>query len=291
MITTTQIKELRERTGAGMMECKKALEAAAGNIDAAIEAMRKSGQAKAAKKAGRVAAEGIVVVKTSNDSKKAIMIEVNSETDFVARDTSFLAFAQKVASCALQHHAKDLESLLSSNYEDAKTVAQAREELVGKLGENISVRRLATLESPGIVGWYVHSNNRIGALVALSTANAELGKDIAMHIAASRPLALNDKELSPELLAKEKEILLAQVQDSGKPPAILEKMVEGRLQKFISESTLIKQPFVKNPEVTIEALLKQASANALAFVRYEVGEGIEKKENNFAADVMAQING
>lgn len=290
-ITASLVKELRERTGAGMMECKKALEAANGDIEAAIEAMRISGQTKAAKKAGRIAAEGVVVVEVSADAKFAVMVEVNCETDFVARDHSFLGFAANVAKCALSSQAKDLDALLQTNYEAGKTVAQAREDIVAKLGENINVRRMATLSASGIVGTYVHSNSRIGVMVALTAANAEVGKDVAMHIAASKPTAIKAEDLPQDLIAKEKEIYLAQVKDSGKPAAILEKMVSGRLQKFISESTLLTQPFVKNPDITVGALVKQAGADITAFVRFEVGEGIEKKETDFAAEVMAQVEG
>lgn len=291
VITASLVKELRERTGAGMMECKKALEAANGDIEAAIEAMRISGQAKAAKKSGRVAAEGVIVVKTATDGKFAIMVEVNCETDFVARDTGFLAFADNVANCALNAKVKDIDGLLQTIYADGKTVSQAREDIVAKLGENITVRRAVSMDAPGMVASYVHSNNRIGVLVALSAANPEVGKDVAMHIAASKPTAIKAEDLPQDLLAKEKEIYLAQVKDSGKPAAILEKMVTGRLQKFISESTLLSQPFVKNPDITVGALLQQAGITVSAFTRYEVGEGIEKKETDFAAEVMAQVEG
>jgi len=291
VITAALVKELRERTGAGMMECKKALELADGNIEAAIEAMRKSGQARAAKKASRVAAEGIIVVKSSEDGKTAAMLEVNCETDFVARDANFILFANNAASVALNTQAASVEALSLAKYAEGKTVAEAREDLVAKLGENINIRRVALLHASGMVGSYVHSNNRIGVIVSLSVASKELGKDIAMHIAASKPMAITPDELPQELLAKEKEIYLAQVKDSGKPEAIIEKMVSGRLQKFINESVLLQQPFVKDPDTTIVALLQRQSAKVEAFVRYEVGEGIEKKETDFAEEVKAQVAG
>ncbi|EKE01617.1 MAG: hypothetical protein ACD_21C00090G0023 [uncultured bacterium] len=289
IITASLVKDLRERTGAGMMECKKALEEAQGDIEAAIVAMRKSGQAKAAKKAGRIAAEGAVAIKVSDDGKKAIMVEINCETDFVARDHNFLEFVNIVATNGLVASALDLDGLLAVTLDNGKTIAQVREDLVAKIGENINVRRMKLMTTAGVIGNYVHSNNRIGVLVDLSTVNAELGKDIAMHIAASKPIAVLPEELPQDLLNKEKEICLAQVQTSGKPPEILEKMVTGRMQKFINESTLIKQPFVKNPDIAVSELLQQANAKVLSFVRFEVGEGIEKKDVDFASEVKAQV--
>jgi elongation factor Ts len=288
-ITASLVKDLRERTGAGMMECKKALEETQGDVEAAIVAMRKSGQAKAAKKSGRIAAEGAIAVKVSSDNKKAIMIEVNCETDFVARDHNFLEFVNFVATQGLVAASADLDALLAVTSDDGKTLAQAREDLITKLGENINLRRMELMTTSGVIGSYVHNNNRIGVLVELSAASPELGKDISMHVAASKPLVVESNELPQELLAKEKEICLAQVQDSGKPPEILEKMVSGRMRKFVSESTLIEQSFVKNPDITVAELLKQANAKVLSFVRFEVGEGIEKKEIDFAAEVKAQV--
>lgn len=290
VITASLVKDLRERTGAGMMECKKALEESQGDIEAAIVAMRKSGQAKAAKKAGRIAAEGAIAIKVSSDSKKAIMIEVNCETDFVARDHSFLEFVDNVAVKGLTALVTNLDDLLNMTLDSGKTVGQTREDLVAKIGENINMRRMKLMTTSGVIGSYVHSNNRIGVLVELSAASLELGKDISMHIAASRPLAVLPEELPQDLLNKEKEICLAQVQTSGKPPEILEKMIVGRMQKFINESTLVKQPFVKNPDVTVADLLKQAGAQVLSFTRFEVGEGIEKKETDFAAEVKGMIS-
>ena len=291
IITASLVKELRERTGAGMMECKKALTEARGDLEAAIVTMHKSGQAKAAKKAGRIAAEGAIVVKISDDSKKAVMVEVNCETDFVARDNNFLEFANTVAAAGLVALAANPDDLLAVTLDNGKTIAQAREDLVAKIGENINVRRLElmTTATTGIVGSYVHSNNRIGVLVELSVVNSDLGKDISMHIAASKPIAVLPEGLPQDLLNKEKEICLAQVQASGKPPEIIEKMIVGRMQKFVSESTLIKQPFVKNPDITVADLLKQANAKVLSFVRFEVGEGIEKKETDFATEVKSLL--
>lgn len=271
-ITASLVKELRERTGSGMMECKKALEEVGGDIEAAITAMRKSGQAKAAKKAGRVASEGRVAIKVTADGKKAAMVEVNCETDFVARDAGFLAFVDQVVADTLNQVTTD---------------PQAREELVAKIGENITVRRTQLLETSGMIGSYVH-NNKIGVLVEFATAVAsDLAKDIAMHIAANKPIAVTAAELPQELLDKEKEICLAQVATSGKPAEIVEKMVTGRMQKFISELTLLTQPFVKDPNITITDLLKQHGASVVSFTRFEVGEGIEKKESDFAAEVAS----
>lgn len=289
MITASLVKELRERTGAGMMECKKALTEAQGDIEAAIVAMRKSGQTKAAKKAGRIAAEGAVAIKISSDSKKAIMVEVNCETDFVARDHNFLEFVDSVAASGLASLVSNPDDLLSVTLDNGKTIAQAREDLIAKIGENINVRRLKVMTTAGIIYSYVHSNNRIGVLVELSAAGPELGKDVAMHVAASKPLVVLPEELPQDLLNKEREICLAQVQASGKPPEIIEKMIVGRMQKIINESTLVKQPFVKNPDITVADLLKQANAKVLSFARFEVGEGIEKKETDFAAEVKSML--
>jgi elongation factor Ts len=288
-ITASLVKDLRERTGAGMMECKKALEETQGDVESAIIAMRKSGQAKAAKKEGRVAAEGAIAIKVSGDGKKAIMVEVNCETDFVARDHNFLAFVNSIASQGLSALATDLAGLLVVTLDNGKTVAQAREDLVAKIGENINVRRMQLITTSEMIGSYVHSNNRIGVLVELSAASPELGKDLSMHITASKPLVIRSEELPQDLLDKEKEICLAQVQTGGKPPEILEKIVTGRMRKFISESTLIEQPFVKNPDITIAQLLQQDDAKVLSFVRFEVGEGVEKREIDFAAEVKAQV--
>lgn len=290
IITASLVKDLRERTGAGMMECKKALEEAQGDIEAAIVAMRKAGQAKAAKKAGRVAAEGIIGIEVSSDRKTAIMIEVNCETDFVARDHNFVEFVKIAAIKGLAKLIAKPEDLLNITLDNGKSIAQAREDLIAKIGENITVRRLKLIKTSGSIGSYVHNNNRIGVLVELSTANSELSKDISMHIAANKPLVISPEEIPQEILDKEKEIYLAQVQASGKPAEILEKMVTGRMQKFINESSLIKQPFVKNPDITVTDLLKQMGGQILGFARFEVGEGIEKKEIDFASEVKELIN-
>lgn len=289
MITAALVKDLRERTGAGMMECKKALEETQGDIEAAVTALRKSGQAKAAKKAGRIAAEGAIAIKVSADGKQAIMVEINCETDFVAHDPNFLEFVTTVIISGLNAGVNDLESLLAITLASGKTIKQTLEDLVAKIGENILIRRMKFMKTTGMIGSYVHNNSRIGVLVDLTKADQQLGKDIAMHIAASKPLAVKPEDLPQDLLAREKEICLAQVQSSGKPQAILEKMISGRMQKFINEATLIKQAFVKNLDITIEVLLKQNQAQVNSFTRFEVGEGIEKKETDFASEVQAQI--
>lgn len=290
VITASLVKELRERTGGGLLECKKVLEEADGNIEKAIELMRKSGVAKAAKKSGRVAAEGIIAVAATDDAKKAMIVEVNCETDFVGRSDDFANFVDLVAKRALAISAKSIEVLLASNISDDsdKTIAGELEALIGKIGEKIAIRRLALFESAGIVGSYIHSK-RIGVLVNLSIGNAQLGKDIAMHIAASKPLVISSEFLSKEIVDKEREIYLAQVQSSGKPPEIMQKMVDGKLNKFMEEVTLLKQPFIKDPSISVGELLKKENATITEFVRFEVGEGIEKKEVDFATEVMAQV--
>lgn len=291
-ITASLVKELRERTSVGMMECKKALEESNGDIEAAITLMRKSGQAKAAKKGGRVAAEGIVIVKTSSDNQKAAIVEVNCETDFAARDTNFLEFANKIAIKALESEAANLEKLSTVQFEGSKFLNDLREDLIGKIGENIGVRRVGfiAVSKGSSIASYVHGNGRIGVIVGLSVTDPELGKDIAMHIAATNPIAISPETFPSDLVAKEKEIFMAQLQDSNKPQEILDKIISGKVEKFISESVLIKQPFVKNPDITVEQLLKQAKAEVLGFIRFAVGEGVEKKETDFAAEVQAQVN-
>lgn len=286
-ITASLVKELRERTGAGMMDCKKALTEAGGDIEAAIEEMRKSGMAKAAKKAGRVAAEGGVVIK--QDGGKAVIIEVNSETDFVANDDNFKAFATDVADIALAEQSTDVEALMAAPM-GGETVETSRQQLIQKIGENINVRRFEILTSDAVVGAYQHGA-RIGVLVEVEGGDEALAKDIAMHIAASRPVCVSEDQVPQETLDKEKEIFSAQAAESGKPPEIIEKMVTGRIAKFLKEITLLGQPFVKDPDTTVEKLLKGANASVKSFIRYEVGEGIEKKEDNFAEEVMAQAKG
>ncbi len=293
MITASLVKELREHTGAGMMECKKALEEANGNLEAAITIMRKSGQAKAAKKVNRIASEGVIAVKISSDNKNAVMVEINCETDFVSRDKSFLEFTEMVANQALKAQVSDLEELFAITLVNGKTIQETREDLVAKIGENINIRRIKfmSIDGDGMIGSYIHGNGRIGVMVGLSVINPELAKDLAMHVAASKPTAILPEDLPPALIAGEKEIYAAQLQaqDVKKPPEILEKILSGRVQKFISEITLIKQAFVKNPDITVETLLQQAKAKIYNFTRFEVGEGIEKKETDFAAEVMAQV--
>lgn len=285
-ISAALVKELRDRTGLGMMECKKALTEAGGDIDAAIEELRKNSGMKAAKKAGRTAAEGVVAVRVAEDGSFGMAVEVNSETDFAARDEGFLAFVAQVADKAFADRQTDVAALMDGE------LNQAREALVQKIGENIGVRRVETLSSEdGVVGNYVHSNNRIGVLVALKGGDAELAKEIAMHVAAVNPQVVRGDDMPAEILEKEKEIIKAQPDMEGKPAEIVEKMMVGRIKKFLKENSLVEQPFVKNPEVTVGNLAKEAGAEVVAFVRYEVGEGIEKEEVDFAAEVAAQLNG
>lgn len=283
-ITAAMVKELRERTGAGMMECKKALVESNGNIEAAIELMRKLGQVKAAKKAGRIAAEGLITIQQEGNS--AAMAEVNCETDFVAKSDDFKNFCQTIIAIILRNRPLQVDQLLTCPYEGSKTVEQARQDLIAKVGENINIRRFTTMEIKE--GIYLHGT-RIGVLVKLQNATPDLAKDIAMHIAASRPLCIMPDQVPAELVAKEKEIYTAQAADSGKPANIIDKMVEGRIKKFLNEVSLLGQPFVKDPDQTIDKLLKTKQANVIAFERYEVGEGIEKKTTNFAEEVRQQV--
>jgi elongation factor Ts len=286
-ITAAQVKELRERTGAGMMECKKALVETGGDMDAAIEHLRKSGLAKADKKAGRVAAEGTVV--HASDGSHAVLVEINCETDFVAKDDNFRNFAEEVATLALG--AKDVDGVNAATMASGETVENSRQQLVAKIGENVQVRRLAHLDAgDGVVGTYIHGG-RIGVMVALSGGDEELAKDIAMHVAALNPAFRDVADVPADVMAKEKEILVAQAADSGKPADIIEKMVSGRLKKHLAEITLTGQPFVKDGDVTVGKLLESKSASVSAFVRLEVGEGIEKEESDFAAEVMQQARG
>jgi elongation factor Ts len=289
-ITADAVKQLRERTGAGMMECKKALVETKGDLDAAAELMRKQGLAKADKKATRVAAEGVIVIDRSADGRAAAMVEINCETDFVARGEDFRGFAQAVAEGALRARAADVAALLETKLSSGDRVEERRRTLVAKIGENISVRRVAVLAAPEYLGVYVHGT-RIGALVALKGGSAELARDLAMHVAASNPRYLSQAQVPAEVVAKEREILTEQAQGEGKPAEIVTKMVEGRLRKALSEITLAGQPFVKDPDLSIEKLLKGAKAEVPAFERFEVGAGIEKKAEDFVADVMAQVKG
>jgi len=291
-VTAALVKELRERTGAGMMECKKALTESGGDIEAAIEAMRKSGQAKAAKKAGRVAADGVVVVKITPDGKQGVVLEVNSETDFVAKDAGFQAFADAAAEQALAGGAADVAALAGQPMPGTEgTVDQAREALIAKIGENIQLRRLVRFDQVAGVLWAYRHGVRIGVVVELEGGDEQLGKDLAMHIAASNPMCVDASQVPPEALEKEKEIFRAQALQSGKPEAIVEKMIGGRVRKYLEEVTLLGQPFVKDPDQTVEKLLQKAGARVRRFVRVEVGEGIEKRSENFADEVMAQVRG
>ena len=287
-ITASMVKELRERTGAGMMDCKKALQETSGDIEAAIEAMRKSGVAKAAKKAGRVAAEGIVLINQTADANESVILEVNCETDFVAKDENFQKFAAAVAASALSDEPDSVEALAQAQLDGGQSVEEARLELVAKIGENIGIRRFHLVKKSGDqVGSYTHGT-RIGVIVDMQGGDPELARDIAMHIAASRPLCVNEADVPQELLDNEKAIFTAQAEDSGKPAEIIEKMVTGRLKKYLNEITLLGQPFVKDPDQSVAKLLSARDAKVLDFVRYEVGEGIEKEEDNFAEEVMAQ---
>lgn len=287
-ISASMVKELRERTGAGMMECKKALVETSGDMDAAAENLRKSGQAKADKKAGRVAADGGVVIKSKGG--KAVIVEINSETDFVAKDENFANFTSEVADAALAFGKTDVAEFAKTKLADGRTVEVARTELVAKVGENISLRRIAIVAGDGPIGHYTHGS-KIGAAVALKGGDEDLARDIAMHVAAINPSCIDESGVAAETLDNERRILTEQAQDSGKPADIIEKMVNGRVAKFLKEITLVGQPFVKDPDVTVGKLLKDAGATVVAFVRFEVGEGIEKKEDNFVEEVMAQVKG
>ena len=283
-ISTNVVKELRERTGLGMMECKKALEASGGDIELAIENLRKVSGLKAAKKAGRTAAEGIVAIKVAADNTSGLVLEVNSETDFVARDENFLNFAGSVLGKAFDGKQTDVAALMDGDLENA------RQALVQKVGENISVRRATLVGGEGaVVGAYVHSNNRIAVVVELAGGSAELAKDVAMHVAASSPQVVNPDDMAAEVIEKEKEIIRAQPDMAGKPAEIVEKMMGGRISKFLKEVSLVEQPFVKDPEITVGNLVKKAGAKVVRFVRFEVGEGIEKETTDFAAEVAAQV--
>jgi len=289
-ITAAMVKELRERTGSGMMECKKALQEVDGDMETAIENMRKSGLAKADKKAGRTAAEGLVAVAVSDDKKEAAIVEVNCETDFVSGGDDFKGFTNAVAQRILKDSPADHDALMAMPLEDGgKSIEEVRQEMVAKIGENIQVRRFVRKSTDGSFGSYLHGV-RMGVLVEMSKDDDELIKDVAMHIAASNPVCVNESEVPEDLLAKEKEILIAQARESGKPDDIIEKMIVGRIRKYLAEITLLGQPFVKDPDQTVEQLLKSKSAEVKSFNRFEVGEGIEKKQENFADEVMAQVN-
>ncbi len=291
-ITASLVKELRERTGAGMMECKKALTETDGDIDAAIELMRKSGAAKAEKKAGRTAAEGLIIIRHSDDNKNAVLVEVNCETDFVAKDDNFTTFADAVAERVLASDVADVEALMALPLHDGEetTIEEARQALVSKIGENMNVRRFVRMNAQGSVSSYRHGV-KIGVIVDLVDGNDELGKDVAMHVAATNPMCVSEEQVPQEAIDKEKEIFVAQAKESGKPDDIIEKMVTGRLKKYLAEITLVGQAFVKDPDQTVGKLLGSANASVASFTRFEVGEGIEKKKEDFAAEVMAQVKG
>ena len=278
------VKELRERTGLGLLECKKALADANGDVDAAIEALRKSSGMKAAKKAGRTAADGVVAIKASEDGAFATMVEVNSETDFVARDENFLGFVGAVVDKAMSQRITEVAALAADDIEDA------RQALVQKIGENISVRRVVAHEvEDGVIGGYVHGNHRIAVLVSLKGGSEDLARDVAMHIAALNPQVVSPADMPEEVVAKEREIYAAQAADSGKPAEIVEKMIDGRIRKFLAENSLTEQAFVKDPDQTIGKLVSTADATVLSFTRFEVGEGIDVEKVDFAAEVAAQL--
>ena len=287
-ISAEHVKQLRERTGAGMMECKKALFETGGDLEAAAEVMRKSGLAKADKKASRVAAEGRIAYAGSADGKTGVLVEVNCETDFVGREGDFTAFADAVAHAAIQSGAVSIDAVLALPGPDGVVLEERRRALIAKIGENISVRRLERIQSSGVLGSYLHGT-RIGAVVALDGGDVALARDLAMHVAAINPQCIDASQVPADQLAKEREILVAQDSGEGKPQAIIDKMVDGRVRKFLAEITLVGQPFVKDPDTTDEKLLKQAGATVKAFARLEVGAGIEKKQENFAEEVMATV--
>jgi elongation factor Ts len=284
-ITADSVKQLRERTGAGMMECKKALVETHGDLDAAADLMRKSGLAKADKKASRIAAEGTVAVE--REGLSAVLVEVNCETDFVARSDEFQSFARNLARAALHKSAASLEDLLAQA-DGSASFEERRRALIAKIGENISVRRFARVTAPTALGTYVHGT-RIGTLVALKGGDDALARDLAMHVAAAKPDYIDASGVPPDVLNKERQFLIDQSKDEKKPPEIIAKMVEGRLRKYLAEITLVGQPFVKDPDTSVEKLLNKSAAKVVEFVRYEVGAGIEKKQDDFVGEVMAQV--
>jgi len=287
-ISASLVKELRERTGAGMMECKKALQETGGNLDAAVEVMRKSGAAKAEKKAGRIAAEGVILIRQNAKLNRAVIVEVNCETDFVAKDANFNAFANRVADLIESKQPDNLEALRNLTTGAGHTLETERLELVAKIGENVSIRRFEAISFTGDnIGAYLHGA-RIGVLVDMDGGDPELARDIAMHIAASRPVCVDESGIPAGMLTQEREIYRAQAADSGKPAAIIDKMIAGKVRKFINENTLLGQPFVKDPDQSVANVLQTNSARVLTFARYEVGEGLEKKVDNFVEEVMAQ---
>ena len=288
-ITAQMVKELRDRTGAGMMECKKALLDSSGDMDKAVEEMRKAGQAKADKKSSRIAAEGVVTLSISDDNSIANMVEINCETDFVAKDENFLKFVKTISEVSLKNYKGSVDDFNNSKHPSGKTIEEIRLELVSKVGENVKIRRVQNIKNDGnYMGHYMHGT-KIGVVVVLQKENEELAKDVCMHIAAMKPRALNANDIPQEDLEKEREIFVAQAKESGKPDDIIQKMVDGKLKKYISEVTLVDQTFVKDNEITISKLLEKHDNSVLSFYRLEVGEGVEKKDENFADEVMAQI--
>ncbi|MBS0350652.1 MAG: elongation factor Ts [Proteobacteria bacterium] len=288
-ISAALVKELRERTRAGMMECKKALEATQGDIEAAVGILRASGQAKASKRASKVVSEGTIVVRLDDRQQNACMIEVNCETDFVGRSEQFLDFARNVAACALQSKVVSVDELLQLTMPgNGQSIDQARQELIAKVGENVQIRRMKLMHSDGLIGSYIHGS-RIGVLVAINRQEAELARDIAMHVAATNPLAIDEAQVPQDVISREREIYLAQSKESGKPENIIEKMVSGRVAKFMKEVCLVDQPFIKDTEKTVGALLKAHQAQVIDFARFEVGEGIEKQTQDFAEEVRSQL--
>jgi len=290
-ITAALVKELRDRTGAGMMDCKKALNETDGDMEAAIDLMRTSGAAKAAKKSGRVAAEGLVKVNISDDNKTATILEVNSETDFVTKSDDFIGFVEALGALALKTTPANIEEFMNQTLDNGDSLEKSREDIVAKVGENVSIRRVQTISiDTGVIGAYKHGE-RIAVLTTLEGGDEALAKDIAMHVAAARPECVTEDQLDPELLEREKAIFVEQARESGKPDNIIEKMIGGRMKKFVNEVTLYGQSFVKDPDTTVGALAKANNATVKSFVRFEVGEGIEKKEENFAEEVAAQMKG
>jgi len=288
-ITASLVSELRQRTGAGMMECKKFLTMTNGDIEQAILEMRKAGQAKADKKADRIAAEGMIVIAKDAQGKNAVILEVNSETDFVARDAGFVGFANAAAQTALKSQVTSVDALLQATIDNGSdTVEEVRQQLVAKIGENIRIRRIERMSCQGVIGNYLHGS-RIGVLVAMQNGDEALAKDIAMQVAANRPQVVRAEDVSPDAIAIERDVFMAQAKESGKPADIIEKMIQGRISKFVQEVSLMGQDFVKDPSIKIDALLKKHQASVEKFICFQVGEGIEKREDNFVEEVMAQV--
>jgi elongation factor Ts len=289
-ITANMVKELRERSGAGMMDCKEALKATNGDIEAALDTLRAKGQAKAAKRAGKIAAEGVILIRLDDQQHHGCLIEINCETDFVARSESFLEFAQNAIARALQTGVQTVEELLAQPKagDNSASIDQARQELSAKLGENVQIRRMKQVRSEGCIGSYLHGD-RIGVLVAMTGRDLELARNLAMHIAAANPQAIDAERVPAALIQREKEIFMVQSKESGKPDHIIEKMVSGRITKFLKEICLVEQPFIKDTEKTVNDLLKAQKLQVTDFARFEVGEGIEKQVQDFAQEVRSQL--